>query len=88
MKKKEMDGNKDMKKYEYLVSYHFQKEGVIGYCSGTSQIYRDKKIKSFKDVNGLTKYLTTTIEGASNLAIYNFILLGKVKVEYGRDIIH
>ena len=77
-----------MKKYEYLVSYQFQKEGIIGSCSGVSQIYRDKKIKSFKDINELTKFLTESIEGASNLAIYNFILLGKAKVEYGRDIIH
>ena len=69
-----------MKKYCYLVSYVFQKEGYLGPSTGTSQIYRNKKIKSFDDVNELTKFLTESIEGASNLSIFNFILLGKHKV--------
>ena len=70
-----------MKKYQYLISYNFQKEGCLGSCSGTSQIYRDKKIKSFEDINDLIKFLTERIEGASNLAVYNFIYLGRHKVK-------
>lgn len=74
-----------MKKYAYLVSYIFQKEGCLGPSTGTSQIYRDKKIKTFEDINELVKFLTETIEGASNLSIFNFILLGKRKVEVDKN---
>ena len=72
-----------MKKYEYLISYNFQKEGYLGASNGTSQIYRDKKIKSFEDINEIAKVLTDSIDGASNLAIYNFILLGRNKFKKG-----
>lgn len=74
-----------MKKYEYLVSYIFQKEGYIGPSTGTSQIYRNKKIKTFEDINELVKFLTESIEGASNLAIVNFILLGRRKVNVVKE---
>lgn len=69
-----------MKKHAYLVSYNFQKEGYIGMSSGTSQVYRDKKIKAFNDINDLVQFLEKRIDGASNLAIYNFIYLGKHRV--------
>ena len=68
------------KKYQYLISYNFQKEGILGYCSGTAQIYRSKKIKSFQDINEIIRFLNDTIEGASNIAVYNYILVGKCKV--------
>ena len=70
-----------MRKHEYLVSYNFQKEGYIGMSSGTTQIYRKKKIKSFEDINDIIDFLVKRIDGASNLAIYNFIYLGKHKVK-------
>ena len=69
------------KKYAYLVSYDFQKEGHLGICYGTSQIYRSTKIKSFEDINEIIRFLNDTIDGASNIAIYNYILVGKCKVK-------
>lgn len=79
-----------MKQYEYLVAYQMQREGYIGPCSGTSQIFRDKKIKSYEDIKDIQQYLMKQINGASNLGIYNFILLGrhKIKISVGKDIDH
>ena len=70
-----------MKKlYQYLVTFSCKKDGILGACTVVSQIYRDKKIKSFNDINSLTTYLTETNEGVSNVGIMNFILLGRHKV--------
>ena len=69
-----------MKQHAYLVAYQFQREGYFGPSFGTSQIYRNKKIKSFEDIDALSKYLTGRIDGASNLSIYNFIYLGRHKM--------
>lgn len=68
-----------MKKYCYLVSYWFLQEGFLTPSHGTSQIYRKNKIKTFDDINELNKFITDGIEGVSNLGIYNFILIGRVK---------
>ncbi len=68
-----------MKMYNYLVSYVFSKEGYLTYCSGTAQISRKTKIKTFEDINEVSNYLTESIDGAQNLSIYNFILLGRNK---------
>ena len=68
------------KMYQYLVIYSCKKDGFLGACTVVSQIYRDKKIKSFNDINALTAYLTETNEGVSNVGIMNFILLGRHKV--------
>lgn len=73
-----------MKKYEYLVAYNFQRDGYLGTCTGSSQILTDKKIKSYADIIELNKIITKSIEGSSNLGIYNFILLGKIKVKKGK----
>ena len=66
-----------MKMYDYLVSYYFSLQGHLTPCCGTTQISRKKKIKTFEDINELHTFLADRIEGASNLAIYNFILLGR-----------
>lgn len=66
-----------MKRYNYLVSYWFSEEGCLTPSHGTTQIYREKKIKTFEDVNELNKFLEERIDGASNLGIYNFILVGR-----------
>ena len=66
-----------MKTYDYLVSYHFLRERYLTPCHGTIQISRKKKIKTFEDINELNKWVTDQIDGASNLSINNFILLGR-----------
>lgn len=68
------------KMYQYLVTFSCKKDGFLGAYTVVSQIYRDKKIKSFNDINALTAYLTETNEGVSNVGITNFILLGRHKV--------
>lgn len=68
-----------MKTYDYLVTYTFSKEGYLTPCTGNIQIFRKKKIKTFEDINELQKYITDLIEGATNLSINNFILLGRNK---------
>lgn len=68
-----------MKMYDYLVAYNFTAEGYLGYCTGTTQISRKKKIKTFEDINELNKFISNRIDGASDVNIYNFILLGRNK---------
>ena len=68
-----------MKKYDYLVAYSFTAKGYLTPCSGTMQLSRDKKIKTFEDLNAVNKFIADNIEGAENLSIYNFILLGRNK---------
>ncbi len=71
-----------MKTYDYLVAYKFNAEGFLTACSGTMQISRKKKIKTFEDINEVVKCITDNITGAqnvNNVSIYNFILLGRNK---------
>ena len=68
-----------MKQYDYLVSYKFSAIGYLTPSTGTIKLSRNKKIKTFKDIDEVTKFITSQIEGASNLAIDNFILLGRNK---------
>lgn len=68
-----------MKMYDYLVAYHFSEEGYLTPSTGTIQISRKKKIKTFEDITALNKFIEERIEGAHNVAIYNIILLGRNK---------
>lgn len=68
-----------MRTYDYLVYYTFQAEGYLGSSTGTSQISRKKKIKTFEDIKQLQAFIQDSIQGASNLAVNNFILLGRNK---------
>ena len=68
-----------MKMYDYLVAYNFNAEGYLSYCSGTIQISRKKKINSFEELSSVRKFIEEQIPGASNVSIYNFILLGRNK---------
>lgn len=70
-----------MKKYDYLVSYIFNKEGYLTPCHGTTQISRTKKIKTFEDLDALNNFITKNLnmEDISNLSIYNIIFLGRNK---------
>ena len=68
-----------MKMYDYLVSYNFAQEGYLTYSTGTMKLSRKKKIKTFEDIDDVSKFIASQIEGASNLTVYNFILLGRYK---------
>lgn len=68
-----------MKMYDYLIAYKFNAKGYLTPSSGTMQISRKTKIKTFEDINELNKFITESIEGSSNVSIYNFILLGRNK---------
>ena len=68
-----------MKMYDYLVSYNFSAKGYLTPSTGTMQVSRKKKISTFEDINELNKFITESIDGSSNVAVYNFILLGRNK---------
>ena len=72
-----------MKMYDYLVSYNFSAKGYLTPGTGVIQISRPKKIKTFEDINELASYITSRIDGAENLSIYNFILLGRHNTKRG-----
>lgn len=66
-----------MKMYDYLVAYNFTRVGYLGPCTGSVCISRDRKISTIEDITELNKLIEKSIEGSSNVAIYNFILLGR-----------
>ena len=72
-----------MKMYDYLIAYNFGAEGFLGPCSGTIQISRKKKIKTFEDISEVIKFITDRLsdnyQKVNNVSIYNFILLGRNK---------
>lgn len=68
-----------MKMYQYLVNYTFETEGYLTRWTGSAQVYRKYKIKNFDDLNEVIACLTKDIEGARNLSISNFILLGRCR---------
>ena len=68
-----------MKMYDYLVSYNFSAKGYLTPSTGTIQVFRKKKIKTFEDINEINKIIADSIEGAYNVSVYNFILLGRNK---------
>ena len=71
-----------MKMYDYLVAYKFNAEGFLTSCDGTMQIARNKKIKTFIDINEVTKFITDNISdynNVTNVSIYNLIFLGRNK---------
>lgn len=68
-----------MKMYDYLVSYKFTGKGYLTPCTGTMCISCKSKISTFEDINELNKLITESIDGSSNVAVYNFILLGRNK---------
>lgn len=68
-----------MRMYDYLVAYNFMADGYLTMSSGTMQISRKKKLDTFEELNSLTKFIAEQIPGAKNVAVYNFILLGRNK---------
>jgi hypothetical protein len=63
--------------YDYLVAFDFTGNGYLTPCTGTMCISRKKKISTFEDIAEVNKLITESIEGSSNVAVYNFILLGR-----------
>ena len=68
-----------MKMYDYLVAYNFTAEGYLTMSSGTIHVSRKKKLDTFEEINSLRDFIAEQIPGAKNIAIYNFILLGRNK---------
>ena len=67
------------KMYDYLVHYTFNKDGYLTPCTGTIGISRKNKISNFDELNSVRDFIVNSIEGAKNLSIDNFILLGRNK---------
>jgi hypothetical protein len=69
--------------YDYLVAYNFSSREHLGFCCGTIHLSRKKKIKTFQDLIDVNKciaeQITGEFEGATNVNVYNFILLGRNK---------
>jgi hypothetical protein len=68
-----------MRAYDYMVSYSFSKDELLGLSTGTSFISRSKKIKTFDDVASITDLIKNNLEGVTSIAINNIILLGRNK---------
>lgn len=63
--------------YEYLVKFTCMKDDWLTPGSGTSQILRKKKIKSFEDLEDVASFIQSGMDEVTNLAIDNFILVGR-----------
>lgn len=63
--------------YDYIISYAFNSDKYLTPCTGTTQISRKKKLKTFDDVNKLSSEIAETIDGAYNFSINNIVLLGR-----------
>ncbi len=68
-----------MRMYDYLVHYTCQMEGYLGPSTGTMLVSRKKKVTNFAELESLRQFVMESIKGSSNLAINNFILLGRNK---------
>lgn len=72
-----------MKKYEYLVAFNFNQEGYLTSSEGTTRYTTPKKINNWEEIITAREVIGHSLESkgikASNLNIYNFIYLGRVK---------
>ena len=69
------------KMYDYIISYNYEKEGYLGWCTGMSGISRVRKINNFDEFDSVRDFIQNSIEGAKNLAIQNIVLLGRNRHE-------
>lgn len=67
--------------YDYLISYVYTKEGHLTPCIGTTIISRVYKINNMEEAESVRQFIESRTEGATNLAINNFILLGRNRHE-------
>ena len=70
-----------MKYYDYLVSYTFKAEGYLSQGNGTSCISREKKIKTFDDIESIRLLIAENLDNtpASSVCINNIIFIGRNK---------
>ena len=70
-----------MKMYDYLVGFTFSADGYLTPCTGSVQISRKKKIKTFEDINQVQQYIVdrSDVKGISKLCISSLFLLGRNK---------
>ena len=73
----------NVKMYEYLVAFKFDQEGYLTPSEGTTRYTTPKKINNWEEIVAAQEVITCSLKSegikASNLNIYNFIYLGKVK---------
>ena len=69
------------KMYDYIISYTYEKDGYLGWCTGMSGVSRAKKINNFDELRSVQEYIQNSIEGAKNLAVHNIVLLGRNRHE-------
>ena len=67
--------------YDYLISYTYEKDGYLGWCTGMSGVSRVRKIDNFQELDSARDFIQNSIEGAKNLAIQNIVLLGRNRHE-------
>ena len=65
------------KMYDYIISYTYEKDGYIGWCTGMSGVSRVRKINNFEEFDSVRDFIQNSIEGAKNIAIQNIVLLGR-----------
>lgn len=73
----------NVKMYEYLVAFDFNQEGCLTPSKGTTRYITPKKINNWEEIVTAQEVIACSLEKegvkASNLSIYNFIYLGRVK---------
>jgi hypothetical protein len=72
---------KTRKRYDYIISYSFNKEGYLSQCNGMTSLSRVNKIDTFDEVRLVVDFLREHTEGAENIVINNIIYLGRNKHE-------
>jgi len=67
--------------YDYLIAYRFDSDKYVGPGTGTMQLYRKNKIKTFEDINEVIELIKQNNKELNmrNVSIYNLILLGRNK---------
>ena len=73
----------DIKMYEYLVAFKFDQEGYLTQSEGTTRYTTPKKINNWEEIVTAQEVINRSLKSegikASNLSIYNFVYLGRVK---------
>ena len=71
------------KMYEYLVAFKFDQEGYLPPSEGTTRYTTPKKINNWEEIVAAQEVIACSLKSegikASNLNIYNFVYLGKVR---------
>ena len=77
----------NVKMYEYLVAFKFDQEGYLTPSEGTTRYITPKKINNWKEIVTAQEVISCSLKSegikASNLSIYNFVYLRRVKEKKG-----